>query len=358
MRSLLVLIPVVSMSIPWALAGSPAEAQAVRESYEKSVEAWSIRMRLAKTPEERAAVKNPDPSIAAGRMWGVIEASLDQPWVIEPAAWFVRVAAPLVKVDDEGLANPMFRPEIARVLEAVDKHHLKSTGLAPLCMALVALGDQTSINLLRKIEAGHPDKSVAGVAALGVAMLGKNMGDDPRVMRERLTMLRKAIIDAADVKVDQTTVAALAEEELYIITHLSKGTVAPELEGSDSGGRPMKLSAHQGKVVILVFWNSGGEGPDGLLDWVSAIRRDERFTGRDFEVVGVNSDPRDDLRALQAGGRVDWPNFSDPKGELAAIYRVGTYPTAYVLGPDRKIHYVGPMGTFAELTAFAVLDEM
>jgi peroxiredoxin len=352
---------VISMMLPGVMvveAGSPAEAKAVREAYEKSVEAWSIRVKLAKTPEERRAVKSPEPALAAERMWGVIGGSLEQPWVLEPAAWFVRLSAPLVKVDEGGEPKPMFRPEIAKVLASVEQKHLSSKDLAPMCMALVALGDQSSLVLLRKIEAGHPDKAVAGVAALGVAMLGKNMGDDPRVMRERLSMLRKAIIDAADVKVDQTTVAALAEEELYIITNLSKGTVAPELEGEDSGGRPMKLSAHEGKVVVLVFWNSSGEGPEGLLEWVSALRRDERFVGKPFEVVGVNTDLREDLREMQAKEQVDWPNFSDPTAELARVFRVASYPTAYVLGPDRKIHYIGPMGTFAELTAFAVLDEM
>ncbi|MCU0796705.1 MAG: peroxiredoxin family protein [Akkermansiaceae bacterium] len=358
MRSLLALFPLLLIGAPLASAGSPAEAKAVREAYEKSLEAWSIRVQLAKTPEERKAVKTPEPALAAERMWSVISTSLDQPWVIEPAAWFVRLASPLVKVDEKGQAQPMFRPEIAKVLAAVEAKHLQSKDLAPMCMALVALGDQPSLALLRKIEAGHPDKAVAGVAALGVAMLGKNMGDDPRVMRERLSMLRKAIIDAADVKLDQTTVAALAEEELYIITNLSKGTVAPDLEGQDSGGRPMKLSETDGKVRVLVFWNSTGEGPDGLLDWVSALRRDERFVGKPFEVVGVNTDLREDLRKLQADGRADWPNFSDAKAELSRVYRVASYPTAYVLGPDRKIHYVGPMGTFAELTAYAVLDEL
>lgn len=357
MRKFTVILLAICCGVLPAAAGTPAQAKAVRESYEKSMEAWALRMKLAKTQAEREAAERPSAEAAAKRMWTVIGGNLASEWAIEPAAWFVQLAARQVTTDPGGEAKPMFRDEIAKVQQAVGDHHLKSPALAPMCMALVAAADQPSLILLRKIEKQNPDKKVSGVAALGIAMLAKDMGDDPRVMRERLSMLRKAIIDAADVELANTTVAELAEEELYIIMNLSKGQTAPELTGEDSGGRPMKLSGFSDKVVLLVFWNSGGDGPDALIEWVNALRKDSRFEGKEFEVVGVNCDPRESLREMQADGRVSWPNFSDPGQELAKTYRVGSWPVAYVLGKDRKIHYVGSVGTFAELTAAAVLSE-
>lgn len=339
------------------LGGSPQQAEGVRKAYEKSMEAYGLKLQLAKTEAERTALERPSAKAAAERMWTAISGDLAQPWVIEPASWFLRVAAPLVEVDEAGNAKSLFRDEIGKVEAAVAEHHLKSEGLVPMCMALVAAGDQQALNVLRAIVKENPDKEVSGTAALGVAMVAKGLGDEGQVMRERLTMLRQAIIDAADVKIDQTTVAELADEELYIIMNLSKGTKAPDLEGTDSGGRPMKLSDHDGKVVLLVFWNTKLGGEDQLLKWISALRRDDRFAGKPFEVVGVNSDSRDQLRSMQSSGQVDWPNFSDPLNDLGKVYRVGSWPLAYVLGADRKIHYVGPVGTFAEVTAAAVLDE-
>lgn len=357
MRKLWILMVLLGMAA--VQAGTLSQADAVRRGYEKSLEAWTIKMQLAKTETERRNVMaaRPMPHVAAKQMWAVISPQLNEEWTIEPGAWFLRIASPLVEQAEDGLRTPAMRPEIAKLQQAVNDYHLKSRQLAPMCMALVACGDNNSLNLLRKIESGNPDKKVAGVAALGLAMMAKDINDEPRIMRDRLSMLRKAIIDAADVEVEGVTVAKLAEEELYIIHNLSKGRPAPELSGRNSGGQAMTLSSFEGKVVLLLFWNSGGEGADAVISWVRALRADERFKGKDFEVVGVNSDPLPTLRKLQADGRVDWPNFSDPGNELGQVYRVGAWPLTYVLGPDRKIHYIGSTGTFAELTAAAVLDE-
>ncbi len=87
-------------------------------------------------------------------------------------------------------------------------------------------------------------------------MILKTLGDDPELMRKRLTYLRKAIIQSSDVNLGGTTVAKLAEDELYIIRFLTKGRVAPDLSGTDSAGRPLKLSDHKGKVIVLLFWGS------------------------------------------------------------------------------------------------------
>ncbi|MFC7335795.1 peroxiredoxin family protein [Haloferula chungangensis] len=343
-----------------ASAGTPQQAAAVRAGYERSVEAWQLKMKLAKTEQERKelAQNGPDQAVAAKRLWEEIKNDLDKEWVLEPAAWFLRIANPLASIGDDGIRRPMMAEEINAVRDAVSRSHIMSAKLAPMCMALVACGDNQSMNLLRRIEKENPDKTVRGVAALGIAMLDKNLGDDARVMAERLTMLRKAIIDAADVVVDGSSVAEMAEDELYIIMKLSKGRVAPDLVGVGSGGQPMSLSDYSGKVVLLVFWNSGGEGPDAVIDMLRAVRADERFSGKPFEVVGVNSDPKDVLRKLEMRGSnpVDWPNFSDPGNKLGHEFRVGSWPLAYVLDGERKIHYFGALGPFAELTAAAVLE--
>jgi hypothetical protein len=71
----------------------------------------------------------------------------------------------------------------------------------------------------------------------------------------------------------------------------------------------------------------------------------------------VNNDPAAKLRSLQADNTVTWANFSDPENKLAKEYRVGSWPLAYVLDGERKIHYAGAPGSFVELTAEALLAE-
>ena len=42
----------------------------------------------------------------------------------------------------------------------------------------------------------------------------------------------------------------------YTATGLRKGYLAPDIEGSDLEGKPMKLSDFRGKAVVLEFWSS------------------------------------------------------------------------------------------------------
>src|SRR5262249_51631129 len=51
------------------------------------------------------------------------------------------------------------------------------------------------------------------------------------------------------------TIADFARLDLNNL-HRSIGQVAPEIEGHDLDGKPMKLSDYRGKVVILSFWGS------------------------------------------------------------------------------------------------------
>jgi peroxiredoxin len=51
-----------------------------------------------------------------------------------------------------------------------------------------------------------------------------------------------------------TMLADLAKPERSELRRLIIGQPAPEIEGEDLDGAPMKLSADRGQVVVLVFW--------------------------------------------------------------------------------------------------------
>jgi peroxiredoxin len=151
-------------------------------------------------------------------------------------------------------------------------------------------------------------------------------------------------------------VAKLAEDELYIIRHLNKGRVAPDLVGTDSANRPLKLSDEAGRIVMLLFWSSAMNEAERVIAMTNTVR--QRFEGRPVTVLGVNLDPLDKLRSLEADSAVTWRNFSDPDGKLASAYRVNSLPLVYVLDGERRIHFSGTPGSFAELTMEALLSEL
>ena len=334
---------------------SPAAAQQIESSLTTEMDRWTLQMQAAATPEQRDALaaKRPDATAAARRMWNEIGTQLAEPWTIKPAAWFLRVTPGLLGSQPDGSTKPVFAAEMEAIREAVEAHHLRHPDLMPLCMALVTTQDPKALGLLEKIRANHPDKKVQGVAALAEAMLLKNSAASPEIMRRRLGSLRKAIIDSSDVDLGGITVAELAEDELYVILHLTKGRIAPDLNGTDSAGRPLRLSDHAGKVILLVFWSSADPEAGRLVEMANEWVR--KFSGRPLVVLGVNHDPLATLRDLEGNDRVAFRSFSDPRRELAKTYRIGSWPLVYVLGKDRSIAYAGTPGSFAELSAEALL---
>ena len=93
-----------------------------------------------------------------------------------------------------------------------------------------------------------------------------------------------------------------------------------------------------------------------VLEMATALEK--KFAGKPFVVIGVNNDTRDNLREMQKqADLVTFLNFSDPENRLAREYRIGSWPLAYVLDGERKIHYAGQPGSFVELAASALLDE-
>lgn len=341
--------------------GSPEQAAKIQNDWQKAIMAWSDKATQAVSAEESAAVMTSQPRAEdyARNMWNAIGGSLNQEWTLEPASWFLLItqgirAEPGIDPPrgKEGIVQPPFAKEVTAVKEALLAHHINSKHVVPMCMALARLGDPASLSILEKINENNPDPKIQGVAAMAAAVVLKTLGDNPDLMRKRLTYLRKAIIESADVAIGQTTIANLAENELYQIRYLSKGRVAPDLAGSDSAGKPIQLSDFDGKVVVLVFWSSTMPQIGHTLEFTSEMVR--KFADKPIVVLGVNHDPLPKLRSMIADESVTWRNFSDPEQKLAQVYRVGILPMTYVLDRQRKIQYAGNLGTFTELTADAL----
>ncbi len=334
-------------------AASPQDADKVRKDWESAINQWTELTRKATSAPERELLfrKQPDAAAHIDRMWTVIGSSLDQEWTIEPASWFLLMAAGTTAPD--AAAGKVRAERIEAIKKAVGDHHRRSAQLPTMCMALARLGDPTSLSLLESIQTDNPNPSVQGVAALGTAMVLRGLGDDPELLRRRLTLLRKAIIDSADVSIGENTVASIAENELYLIRYLSKGRVAPEITGNDAAGKPIRLSDLKGKVVILVFWNSSQPESEHAIQYTRELTR--KFSGKPVEILGINHDSLVKLRGLIADETVNWKNISDPECKIAREYRVSAWPMAYVLDSQHKIQYSGNLGTFAELAAEALI---
>jgi peroxiredoxin len=353
-------IPLLITALALPLSGltnaQPAAAEGVEKEYQLSMEKWALELRLAETPDARnaALAKRPDAHAAAKRMWAAIGGSLSEEWTLGPASWFLSLASGLIIQKQDGLPAPAYLQETKAIREAVEQHHLKSPNLTTMCFALTAGNDPGTLALLEKIIATNPDKKIQGVASLATAMVLKNSGDTPELMARRLSAIKKAIIESADVEIGETSVSRIAADELYIIRYLTKGRVAPDLQGTDSAGRALTLAEQKGKIVVLMFWNSNIADANRVVDFANSLH--DKFQGQPVTVLGVNNDPLEQLRGFQADGTVRFPNFTDPENKLSGEYRIGHWPLIYVLDADRKVSFAGAPGSFVELAVGALLN--
>lgn len=334
---------------------SPAEAERIKRGFELAAETWGLKMKIATDPAEREKLmaNQPDPAAAADELWRQIAPSLKEDWTIPYAAFFLDLTRNLTVAGTDGNTGSAFAEERKRALETFAANHTAKSGIAPFCIALAESGDPKSLPLLEKIFAENPDEPTKGIAALGAAMLLKNLGDAPEVMQKRLTYLRQAIILAADQAIGGTSVAEIVGDELYVINHLAKGRTAPDVSGADVSGRVIRLSELRGKTVVLLFWDAKSPETDKFIGLTNQMAL--KYADKPVAILGVTPEALDRIRELQAQGAIRWNNLIDPADKLAKEYRIAARPAAFVISPGGKIEYTGLPGSFAELTVAALL---
>jgi thiol-disulfide isomerase/thioredoxin len=153
----------------------------------------------------------------------------------------------------------------------------------------------------------------------------------PKLNGEPLTVNVRRTIERLVAR--KKTLREEAEARLDDMLNLAVGKSAPEIEGLDFNGKPLKLSEYKGKVVVLVFWGTWC-GP--CMAQVPHERElVERLKGQPFALLGVDCESdKDKARAVMARERMTWPNWYDgPPGEgpIARRYHIRGYPSVFFI---------------------------
>ncbi|HUY35952.1 MAG TPA: hypothetical protein VMV69_24650 [Pirellulales bacterium] len=182
----------------------------------------------------------------------------------------------------------------ARAEGILIRDYLKHPKIGALCMELrrEAGRDTRAVQIIRRVLADNPNKEAQAAAAFALAKAlrtraqwARNLrnadpkllaqlangwgndnladlrrGDTAALEQEADELLERFVKDedyaAATIRygVSQLKLGDLADRELFEVRHLRPGKPAPEIEGEDIDGKPMKLSDFRGKVVLLDFW--------------------------------------------------------------------------------------------------------
>ncbi|MFK7768311.1 MAG: peroxiredoxin family protein [Mariniblastus sp.] len=168
---------------------------------------------------------------------------------------------------------------------------------------------------------------------------------------KRQAELLQLVIDKhADVKFKgRKTCAEYAKSELFELTRLQVGMVAPEIEGNDLDDIPFKLSDYRGKVVMLDFWGHWCPPCRAMYGHEQDITR--KLADKPFVLLGVNSDgDKEEARNAVASENLSWRHFwNGPKGTRGPIsteWNVETsgWPTVYLIDGNGVIRYKEVLG--------------
>jgi len=175
----------------------------------------------------------------------------------------------------------------ARAFELLQRNHLGSDQLGPLCQRVSWGFCKEYEPFLRAVVAKNPHKNIQAMANLSLGRflnnrlqridlcreqpdLAKEFGDlygkeyfaellrtdRQNALKEIESAFEQGVQKYGDVKLlDGGTVAERANAELFGIRNLTVGKEAPDIEGEDEDGKRFKLSDYRGKVVLLDFWS-------------------------------------------------------------------------------------------------------
>jgi peroxiredoxin len=347
MQRFLILISI--LMVTHAVA-SPTEAERIKRGFELSQESFALKMKIATTPAEKQEVwdKRPSAEAAASQIWKIIARSIHEDWSIPYAAFYLNLTHGWVASDKEIAKNRQL------IMDSFEERHLEKPNIGEFCIALTQSGSPRALPLLEKIISKNPNKKIQGVAALGAALLLKNLGDAPKILEKRITHLRMAIIEAADEKIGSLSVAKVAEDELFIILYLIKGRTPPEFSGTDVAGRIIRSADFKGKITILLFWDTKSPEIDKVIQLTNQLVN--KYTAQSISIIGITPEPLGRVRELQANETIRWNNIIDSKDEIAGLYRIRNRPSVFILDAKGKLEYSGVPGSFVELTIDALLE--
>jgi peroxiredoxin len=348
----------------FCFAGAPdppargGQLKQLREEYDRAVEAFEKARDEAHEREARAratASFRGQCRKLAGRFAALARENPGDDMALEALAWVLEEAPAAAEAD--GAAQTLLRLHADKPAT----RHLAGR-------LLVRTPSPAAEKLLRGLAAKTPDTGAGARSQLRLAAFLTRTADHARSLRDDegrgrlrqdyepalaqylLGLDPQALTGEAQRLVAAVTAGATGGPEadyarrLAVEIRLGVGRVAPDIDGQDIDGRPMRLSDYRGKAVVLKFWGTWCGPCMGMVPHDRALV--ERLRGRPFALVGVeNDDDHTKARRLIESRGINWRSWWDGNakgGPIAAAWNVSGlwgWPTVYVLDARGVIRY-------------------
>jgi thiol-disulfide isomerase/thioredoxin len=230
--------------------------------------------------------------------------------------------------------------EFDAAIAIIGEHHLNNPKVKDLLpkMTLAGPGGQ---KFLQTASEKASDKEVKGLALF---FLGKaaseqleNEEDDKKIdelISRAAENFQKAAKEAPDTKVGTTTIGKEAElqlESLKAFKSLAVGKPLPDIEGTDLGGKKVKLASYKGKVVLVDIWATWCGPCRAMIPHEREMVK--KLKNKPFALLSVSCDNEQEaLDKFFEKEQMPWDHWFDGQGgTVAKTFRVRAFPTLYLI---------------------------
>jgi thiol-disulfide isomerase/thioredoxin len=113
----------------------------------------------------------------------------------------------------------------------------------------------------------------------------------------------------------------------------------PDLRARTLEGRELRLPDYAGRTVLVNFWATWCVPCVAEMPSLERLRR--KLAPERVEVVAVNfQENAARIQPFVERLGVTFPIVRDHDGTLRTAWRVGVFPSTYVIGPDQRVRFV------------------
>ena len=337
----------------------PRPIRALLAECKKASRAFQEEYKTARTDEERNKIKRekawqPRPYLA--RFLAIAESAPNDPAAVDSLLWvvqfgsngpeFARAIDQLGRITPTG-AKSVSQPPVwstrchqrwknssvrssrrARTSRSRRWHPSRWAGSS----SSSPCGSAVSANLPNRRSAGRPCFSKKCQQG---ELRSIHRRDPDSLLKEAESVFERTIKEFAGSSRRGDSISADARAELFEIRELCAGKRAPEIQGQDFAGKPLKLSDFKGKGVVIDFWSTSC----GACKDMSAYERSlmKKMQGKPLAVVGVNCDDNEHKLAewIKKEGHT-WRSWRDgnagnAEGPIFRQFNIHTWPTIYIV---------------------------
>lgn len=375
MKKIVFLVTAALLPATIAHATEPAMRSALNK-WEQQMSEFRAATQVARTEEQRAALKMPDGTDMAAEIWRSVNRKtgermqlvrpsdyermrgakdehkkvpsyeFDEPWAAPAVVWLMnhpQAFAGIYKGRERQVsyyANAL--------LESIERLHYSSPHMAEVCAKLAESQSVRTYELLQKIYTRNQDLTSRANAAMAMCILLSNPtiqaaeGSAAMARSKQLYYLRQAVsISPENAMFGSTTLSEAAIEMAYVLRRLSVGCIPPRLKVIGMDGQPAIFPVTE-KANLLFFWSPSE--PLGLDIVRKQAQLAEQYPGLVFTPITVHAQQQEWVDALKEQGIVANCFMDDAENSGGKAYRITQLPTAVLIGKDSRILFIGYPG--------------